>query len=897
MLFLFYLFLCIFSNPKREALSHEGCNLVPEIKENNKRIKQSQYSESEFEPNKRKIEDLNNESSIENIHIYRSFPQGHVLPHPLEASTLPPATSSTPIPSTSIPTTSTIHIYRSFPQSLVLPKLLDRTGWIADANSYAGKEPPSQAIDGNINTNWHSYWDSDGDSLQSPEGEPFYFILNLRRPQRIGAFSLLPRQKDNAGKITAFEVYVGNDDNETRQNALNHLNPVASGNIDYGSDDSSTDWVYIDLDEPQVGQYFCLLAVSGVEDYASIAEINLYDDSFLNEISRSNWTAFSTPETTGTSNTADKTIDDDSNSYWESTSESGNKLLYFNLGKKERFGSFSYQPRSNLEGSSEIEEYKIFIGNSVDNLTTNIENDNYVHSGRFYYRNSESISKLVYLEKEQYSQYVGILSSKNVVSCSEFRLYRRYLGCLDRSGWNITTNSQNADVGGNEGPIEYLIDGNPYTHWHSDYSGNSTQAQDFPYRFIIDLGQKQKINGFSIFVRQDGNELNRVVDYKIYVGKSISHLETRMNEGGGYYYSGQFDYNELATSGRYYKFTNVFDTQYVGLLITSSTGDQRHVASSEFYLYYNSNSIAELNNEFVDRDNLPLAISNNIIQVSTNSQSAGGGIRYIIDGNIDLAWGSYISSSSGSDTPINDVVFDEPILAIFSFSNNNQRISSFCYYPGRTASGKDFEIYIGENETDIRDKARRKEYECCGTFREVKEYQYYNLKSTVTCKSFAIGFRSYSSDQATCGEISLYSEFIHLSSQGEYVPCLEYDSTQASSLMAIDNNSITVYTNSQSEGGAAYYANDENEEFAYATFQIDNQDSPRDPNINDVNGDEAILLIYEFSTPQNISSFSYIHKSGFVFRDFEIYLGGSIEYIREQAHNHNSNYYCNYCSY
>ena len=88
-----------------------------------------------------------------------------------------------------------------------------------------------------------------------------------------------------------------------------------------------------------------------------------------------------------------------------------------------------------------------------------------------------------------------------------------------------------------------------------------------------------------------------------------------MNESRGYYYSGQFDYNELATSCRYYKFTNVFDTQYVGLLITSSTGDQRHVESSKFYLYYNSNSIAELNNEFVNRDDLPLAISNNGIIV------------------------------------------------------------------------------------------------------------------------------------------------------------------------------------------------------------------------------------------------------------------------------------------
>ena len=122
-----------------------------------------------------------------------------------------------------------------------------------------------------------------------------------------------------------------------------------------------------------------------------------------------------------------------------------------------------------------------------------------------------------------------------MTSITEFHLYRRYIGCLDRQSWTIRTNSASTD-----GDSRLAIDGSYSTNWITNSASETGQSQTFPYYLIIDLGSVQKFNGFVIFGNQDINNDNRPKEYHFYTGESLSHIESRITGQTNYNYKGIF---------------------------------------------------------------------------------------------------------------------------------------------------------------------------------------------------------------------------------------------------------------------------------------------------------------------------------------------------------------------
>ncbi len=81
---------------------------------------------------------------------------------------------------------------------------------------------------------------------------------------------------------------------------------------------------------------------------------------------------------------------------------------------------------------------------------------------------------------------------------------------IDNSGFQITCDNQNERTG-NEGPIELAFDGDPSTHWHSNY----TPKQDLPATIEIDMMKEYVVNEFDYLPRRSGDNGN-ITSYDLY---------------------------------------------------------------------------------------------------------------------------------------------------------------------------------------------------------------------------------------------------------------------------------------------------------------------------------------------------------------------------------------------
>ncbi|MCI9889527.1 discoidin domain-containing protein [Micrococcales bacterium 31B] len=75
-----------------------------------------------------------------------------------------------------------------------------------------------------------------------------------------------------------------------------------------------------------------------------------------------------------------------------------------------------------------------------------------------------------------------------------------------------TADSENP--GGAEGPVANVLDSNPGTIWHTDYT-NATDP--YPHWVMLDLGAEATVDGFGFLGRQSGGPNGRVKDYVVEV--------------------------------------------------------------------------------------------------------------------------------------------------------------------------------------------------------------------------------------------------------------------------------------------------------------------------------------------------------------------------------------------
>lgn len=127
----------------------------------------------------------------------------------------------------------------------------------AVATSSQSGEDGSKAIDGDLNTMWHTPW-----SITNNSKLPQSLTIDLGGSNNVSSIKVSPRMSQTNGIITKYEIYAINGDEETL---------VSTGN--WKLDNSAK---VVDFDEPVKAEKIKITAIEAGAGFASIAEVNIY---------------------------------------------------------------------------------------------------------------------------------------------------------------------------------------------------------------------------------------------------------------------------------------------------------------------------------------------------------------------------------------------------------------------------------------------------------------------------------------------------------------------------------------------------------------------------------------------------------------------------------------------
>ncbi|MBS1705641.1 MAG: discoidin domain-containing protein [Armatimonadetes bacterium] len=93
-----------------------------------------------------------------------------------------------------------------------------------------------------------------------------------------------------------------------------------------------------------------------------------------------------------------------------------------------------------------------------------------------------------------------------------------YLSIIDWTAMKKEWKVLSADSSqGDEGSPQAVIDGDPETIWHTQYS---PKVDKYPHQIVIDFGSELKLSAFQYLPRQDGGTNGRVKGYEVYLSNS-----------------------------------------------------------------------------------------------------------------------------------------------------------------------------------------------------------------------------------------------------------------------------------------------------------------------------------------------------------------------------------------
>lgn len=137
--------------------------------------------------------------------------------------------------------------------------LIDRTTLKAEANSEQGGEEAAKAIDGDVNTKWHSKWGNENANL------PYTFDLKAKNgePMAVNGLVYTPRPDGGNGVVTGYKVEVSKDGTSFEK--------VAEGKL---ADNAEVKTISFDRVEAKIVR---LVITAAKGNFGSAAEIGLSD--------------------------------------------------------------------------------------------------------------------------------------------------------------------------------------------------------------------------------------------------------------------------------------------------------------------------------------------------------------------------------------------------------------------------------------------------------------------------------------------------------------------------------------------------------------------------------------------------------------------------------------------
>ena len=237
---------------------------------------------------------------------------------------------------------------KSMSTTLELPIFVNRSEWkVVSASSESGGEEARLAIDGNLNTAWHTRW---GDNEAK---YPHEIVVDMASLLEIDKFIYEPRRNMDNGRIKDYELYFSKDGKNWEHKYSGHFENSVAPQI-------------VTLKEPIVTRYFKLIALSEVKDrnWASAAELNV---NVLKNLSGSE--LGNKQSVTFVDSEADNSMrlaaDDNAQTYWHTVHSQFYLAPYpheihITLAKEAKITGLKYTPRQDKE-EGRIANYAIYV--------------------------------------------------------------------------------------------------------------------------------------------------------------------------------------------------------------------------------------------------------------------------------------------------------------------------------------------------------------------------------------------------------------------------------------------------------------------------------------------------------------------------------------------------------
>lgn len=224
-----------------------------------------------------------------------------------------------------------------------------------DSEETAGETAPAtHAIDGDVNTFWHTQWSGSTAPL------PHYIAINLGATYNVTKLRYVPRQNSTNGRINAYQVHTSIDGSTWTL--------VASGN--FTNTATAQDVI---LSRPAHARYVKLTATSELsgQAFTTIAELTFFGCAVpasctTTGIPRSNYSVngFDSQETTGETAPATNAIDGNNSTFWHTQWYNSTApmphYITIDLGATNQLTTVTYVPRQNST-NGRIKNYKIEV--------------------------------------------------------------------------------------------------------------------------------------------------------------------------------------------------------------------------------------------------------------------------------------------------------------------------------------------------------------------------------------------------------------------------------------------------------------------------------------------------------------------------------------------------------
>nr|BFE71322.1 hypothetical protein GCM10020092_046230 [Actinoplanes digitatis] len=215
--------------------------------------------------------------------------------------------------------------------------------------------PPTNALDGNPATHWHTQW------VAADPKHPHQITLDLGATYSVTGLSYLPRQNSTNGRIARYEVLVSTD-------GTNWGTPVAKGTWPNGTVEQTVTFA------GKTGRYVRLRALSEVAGRAwtTAAELNVAVAQRVPRVTMKVRSADS-QETVGENGRATNVLDGNTATYWHTQWQAAAPAhpheIQLDLGRAGSVSCVYYRPRQN-SANGRIADYEVYTSTDGTNWGT-----------------------------------------------------------------------------------------------------------------------------------------------------------------------------------------------------------------------------------------------------------------------------------------------------------------------------------------------------------------------------------------------------------------------------------------------------------------------------------------------------------------------------------------------